>query len=182
MVAHSRASEQMVELGGPHTIEPEVVAQVNPLRREQIVGGRPLVLPAAEVQVLRDSEAGGEAKVECQRALGDPPVGRRYQPPLERDHLAQAHHQDTGAARRGEQALLEGRAERGGGRVPHVATLRSAPSISAITRRPRSAAPLRSPSGLARPSSTTWRTANSTWSGAVPASAASRIVRVGSPR
>ena len=79
----------------PSDGEPEVVAQVNLLRRDKVFGSRPLVVPAAEIHVFRGSEAGREAKVERHRALEDSSVGRHghqtRQQPFERDKLPQPY-------------------------------------------------------------------------------------------
>lgn len=166
MVADRSAFEQFVELGSPLDGEAEVVAEGDSLRREQIVGGHPFVVPAAEVQVLRRPEARTQTEVQRDRALEDPPVRRcdheTRQESLERDQLAQAHERNILLPGLREESLLQRGPKRGGRRVSHAGTLRSAPSMSAATRRLRSAAPCRSCSGAVSPRSTAWATASST--------------------
>jgi hypothetical protein len=99
VVAHGGTFEQLVELRGPHDGESEVAAQVDLLRRDKIIGGRPLVIPAAEVHILRRAKSRPEAKVERECALEDAPVGRHghqmRQQPFERDELAQPYQRNA---------------------------------------------------------------------------------------
>jgi hypothetical protein len=110
VVAHRGTLEEVDELGGSLDVEPEVVTQLDLLRRNEIVGGRPLSVPAAEIHIPGGPEAGAEAEVECDRALENPSVRRHNQQsceqPVECDELPEQRQRNSFVPRRRQKALL----------------------------------------------------------------------------
>ena len=123
---------------------------VEGLSSQEIVGGRLLVVEAAEVDVLRGAGAAPEAEVERQGALEHPPVGPDRDEPreeaIERNRLAQPDQRDPGLRRVVLEALVERGAKRLRGRVPHVplGLALSDRSMRSMTRRSAPAAARRS--------------------------------------